>query len=172
MTIVHFGTNKFCAAVIFVSLYLLSGCGYQLRGSGGLPTEIKQVFLQTQSIQLHRAMAELLQANGAMQVQKKNAQIRIFVLQETQEQRVLSVDPNTGSAREFEVAFTAYYSVQDKESAPILPNGRIQIVRDYVFDADAVIGKSRELGVLQEEMRRDAALQLFNLIRALYPRAG
>ena len=80
------------------------------------------------------------------------------------------MDPNTGRAREFEIAYIANFSVRDNAGKAVVENERMQIVRDYVFDVDAVIGKSRERGVLYAEMRRDVALQIFNRIRAVYPR--
>ena len=60
--------------------------------------------------------------------------------------------------------------MRDNAGKAVVENERMQIVRDYVFDVDAVIGKSRERGVLYAEMRRDVALQIFNRIRAVYPR--
>jgi len=52
----------------------------------------------------------------------------------------------------------------------VLGSQSVSLLRDYVFDPDAVIGKSREEGVLREEMRRDAAQQILRRIRAAISR--
>ena len=42
----------------------------------------------------------------------------------------------------------------------------VSLVRDYVFDTDQVIGKSREQNVLRKEMRRDAAQRILTRLSA------
>jgi LPS-assembly lipoprotein len=157
--------------LVAVALSLvIAGCGYQLRGTGGLPDAFSHVFVQARSTQMRHAMEQLLEANGATLVPRSDAQVSILVTREDLKERLLSVDPNTGRAREFEIAYIANFSVRDNAGKAVVENERMQIVRDYVFDVDAVIGKSRERGVLYAEMRRDVALQIFNRIRAVYPR--
>jgi len=144
------------------------GCGYELRGTGGLPSDLHDVHLTVQSSGLYYGMTELLESSGARLVGAENAQLRILVDQEDLNERLLSVDPNTGSAREYELAYSAVFSVLDPAGKVVVPRQVVRIVRDYVFDADAVIGKSRERWELLAEMHRDAALQIFNRIRAAY----
>ena len=45
-----------------------------------------------------------------------------------------------------------------------MPEQMVSLLRDYVADADAVLGKSREEGVLHAEMRRDAAAQIMRRV--------
>lgn len=146
----------------------LNGCGFQLRGTEKLPEGFSDVYIKTRSTALRNAMIATLSSSGVSRVEAANdAQVVILVDREDLEQRLLSVDPNTGKAREFEVSFAAYFTVR-QGGETLLPRQQVRIVRDYVFDGDAVIGKSRERGVLQAEMRRDAVHQIFNRIRAAY----
>jgi len=97
---------------------------------------------------------------------RDGADASIDVTSEVFDRRVLSVDPNTGKEREFELAYTVAFNVVRGDGAPVLSGQSINLLRDYVFDADAVIGKSREEGVLIVEMRRDAAQQLLRRLRS------
>tara|TARA_Y100001934_G_scaffold152831_1_gene183235 strand:- start:176 stop:691 length:516 start_codon:yes stop_codon:yes gene_type:complete len=146
--------------------FALTGCGYQLRGSGGLPEAFSQVFLKARTTPMYQAMAQLLESSGATLVAQKDARVSILITQEDFKERLLSVDPNTGRAREFEIAYIATFSVRDQAGKATRGKETVRIVRDYVFDVDAVIGKSRERGVLYNEMRRDAAQQIFQRLRA------
>ena len=80
--------------------------------------------------------------------------------------RVLSVDSNTGKEREFELAYQVAFQVTGAGGEELVPKQTVSLVRDYVFDADAVLGKSREQSVLQAEMRRDAAARIGRSIAA------
>ena len=55
--------------------------------------------------------------------------------------------------------------VDAKGKALVKPHN-VRIVRDYLFDSDIVIGKSREEHLLREEMRRDGILQMLRRLRA------
>ena len=148
---------------------VLTGCGYQLRGSDSLPIELSRIYVQTQTNALYRAVALMLDGTGAELVKnRKDAVAVILVNGEDLSERLLSVDPNTGKAREYELSFAAVFSVRGNNGESLVDRQRVRVVRDYVFDSDAVIGKSRERGVLEAEMRRDAVQQIFNRIRAAY----
>ena len=162
-----------CIALLALAASLASGCGYQLRGASSLPESFTRVYVQTRSSALRNAIDELLSSGGGAQVpNEKGAAVKLLVDYEDLSERLLSVDPNTGKAREFEVSYSARFLVKDADGAVVVPHQEVKIVRDYVFDGDAVIGKSRERGVLQTEMRRDAARQIFHRIRAAYRARG
>jgi LPS-assembly lipoprotein len=150
----------------------LSGCGYQLRGTQGLPADLAQAYVKARTAKLDNILSELIASSGATRVSlRTDASLIIIVDDEELSERLLSVDPNTGKAREFEVSYSVQFQV-DAAGRNLIPRQRLRIVRDYVFDGDAVIGKSRERGVLQSEMRQDIARQIFNRIRAAYRERG
>jgi LPS-assembly lipoprotein len=138
---------------------LLSGCGFQLRGATNLPPGVETVSISRGPTGLKNALTISLEGGGA-RIVERDADLRIRVFEARFTERLLSVDPNTGKPREFELAYRVHYEATDRSGNEVVPETSIRLIRDYVFDREAVIGKSRERGVLQREMQRDAADQI------------
>ncbi len=148
----------------------LTGCGFELRGRASLPDDIRSVHVNAPA-ELRDELEIFIEGGGVELVEAdKSADVTINVSSETYDRRVLTVDPNTGKEREFELAYSATFDVKRADGTSMVGNQTVSLLRDYVFDADAVIGKSREEGVLREEMRRDAAQQILRRIRAAISR--
>ncbi|MEM7250086.1 MAG: LPS assembly lipoprotein LptE [Pseudomonadota bacterium] len=110
---------------------------------------------------LREEVTNVLTSSGArIASSRDDADAILRLSNEDRKERLLGVDPDTGKAREFELAYSVSFGLQDGSGKALVPTQRLRVVRDYVFDRDALIGKSRERGVLISEMRRDAALQL------------
>ena len=153
-------------ALVLLAASQLGGCGFQLRGDAALPAEIRTVHVNAPAA-LRDEIQIFLEGGGvALTNSRAGADASINVTREVFDRRVLSVDPNTGKEREFELAYTVDFSVVRGNGAPVLSGQSINLLRDYVFDPAAVIGKSREEHVLQEEMRRDAAQQLLRRLQS------
>ncbi len=148
----------------------LTGCGFELRGRASLPDDIRSVHVNAPAA-LRDELQIFLEGGGAELAESgTSADVTINVSSETYDRRVLTVDPNTGKEREFELAYSVAFDVKRANGTPVLASQSVRLIRDYVFDPDAVIGKSREEGVLREEMRRDAAQQILRRIRAAISR--
>ncbi len=151
-----------------VPLLALSGCGYHLRGELDLPEGVRTVRLDAVPGSLQEAARFVLEASGVDVVSGKDPHDLLLRMREQGfTERVLTVDPDTGKAREYELSYGLTYTVLDSRGKPVVPPRTITLVRDYVFDRDAVIGKSRERGVLQREMRQDAVLQALRALEGL-----
>ena len=146
--------------LVTLLLGLLSGCGFQLRGSADLQG-LKSVRIDTGSTILRDELAVFL-------VDDKKAPVDavLSAYDENYQRRVLSVDSNTGKAREYELAYTVKFNLVDGDGEALVSEQRVRLVRDFVFDEDAVIGKSREEDVLRREMRRDAVQHILRRLTA------
>ena len=148
-------------SILGAALLVISGCGFHLRGAVELPEDVHAVVLSGGSAALHDEIRALLTGSQARVVNAlADADAVLNLISESDDQRLLVVDPDTGSPREYEVVYSVAYGLQSVEGVPIVPPNTVRVVRDYVYDRDAIIGTSRELGVLRTEMRRDAALQI------------
>ncbi len=155
-------------AIILLCLATLSACGFSLRGRAPLPSGINAVHLQAGSAALRNHLRLALEANGArIVVEKKTADATLIIAAESFDRRVLAVDPGTGKSREFELVYNLNFHFSGRDGKALLATQQLKLRRDFVFDDDAVIGKSREEGVLIEEMRRDAASQIMRRLSAL-----
>jgi LPS-assembly lipoprotein len=108
----------------------------------------------------------LLEAGGASLV--SNAEEADAVLEvggESFSQRVLAVDPQTGKAREFQLGYVATFSFKPRTGPTVVDGEEVRIVRELLFDDEAVLGKLEERSTLYSEMRRDAAQQILLRLR-------
>ena len=157
---------------LLAAALLLAGCGFKLRGAVELPEDIRTVQVMAPP-ELRNDILTLLDSGGVgVSASGANADARITVTGERFSRRVLSVDPTTGKEREFELAYALDFGVTARGGQTVIENGSVNLLRDYVFDPEAVIGTGREEELLREEMRRDAARQLMRKVEAALKRQG
>ena len=84
-------------------------------------------------------------------------------------ERILSLNPETGKASEYQLGYVVTFSLKPNTGPAIVDGERVQLVRDLLFDDAAVIGKTEERSTLFAEMRRDAAQQIVLRLRARMP---
>jgi outer membrane lipopolysaccharide assembly protein LptE/RlpB len=160
--------NLSLVALMLVAV-LQSSCGFALRGTSGLAEYVNIVDVRTSNVFIRDELESYLREDGIKIAKSGDAVVADAILQvgsEIYEQRVLSVSPDTGKAREYEIAYVFSYSFIDSGGQPLIVPGSVKLLRDFVVDIDQVIGNSRELGVLNQEMRRDAIQQLIRRIEA------
>ena len=80
--------------------------------------------------------------------------------------RILTVDPETGKERGFELAYRVTFAVTGPDGEELVPGQTVSVLRDYVFDPAALLAKNREQDTLHAEMRRAAAAQVLRRIAA------
>lgn len=164
--------------IVFILSNTLLACGFHLRGAFQLPDEMSLVFLSANNLhsELLQDLQRTLEANGSTVTDDAiKAKARLKIKSEKQTQRVISVD-TSGRASEYELKFEVVYSLST-ESEPELTTVRIKdrkvtLIRDYLYDSSAVLGTSREKGVLIRDMQRDAARLIMLQIQAEYRTAG
>jgi LPS-assembly lipoprotein len=145
---------------------LVAGCGFELRGSNVLTGDPVQIYLDAPTLVRNEVAIYLEGSNSRLLRSAEGADVIVTVGSEVYDRRVLSVDPNTGKEREFEVSLSIPVTARSGEGKVLLPQQTITLLRDYVFDSDQLIGASREESVLRLEMRRDAAQQLLFKLRS------
>jgi LPS-assembly lipoprotein len=156
-------------AAILVVAIAVGGCGFKLRGKASLPESLRVIVLKVAITAVHDELVPYLEQSGVTTVEAGSDVPYDAVLHvgpETISRRVLSVSPSTGRAREYELAYVFSYRFVDADGKALVDPGSVRLLRDYIFDDDQVIGKSREEYVLRNEMRRDAIRQLLRRLEA------
>ena len=148
------------AAVLSVST-LLSGCGFHLRGGPSLPDNINTVAIDSARAHapLARALDKHLNVYGLNSVDKSaqsstTNSIHIYLLPEQLKRQLLSVYPS-GQVAEYELIYIVRYRGQVPGKEALM--AQFEVVRDYQDDPDQVLAKSRELELMLDEMRDEAA---------------
>ena len=162
-------SRSLLGVVLSLALVSVAGCGFQPRGQSLAAGHLGEVYVEASGAQLGAELRQFLDDVGvALAATPAAADVVVSISGERYEKRVLAVDANTGKAREYEVQYDVDYSARTRTGRTLFDNQRLSLTRDYVFDADAVIGKSREETALRDEMRRDAVQQILGrLDRAL-----
>lgn len=151
-------------ALVLAGATALGGCGFELRGQTELPDDVRTVYVDGPD-QFVDELETFISGGGAEVISDAEKADAVVTLgDERYERRVLSADPQTGKDREFELVYLVNFTVTRPDGTVAVGPEQIRLSRDYVFDSDAVLGKSREEGVLRVEMRRDAAEELVRRI--------
>ena len=157
-------------AVIRLSLavmcIVLVGCGFQLKGSGqtGAPElagmTVRLVSAQPRS-ELTREVTRELTHSGTSLVDDADAAITLILEAEQFTQRNVSLTAQARAA-ELELTLSAAFSLTQGELDPV--DARAVVSRQMLNDPRNVVGKTEELRLLREEMRRDLAAQIVRRI--------
>ncbi|MBB66663.1 hypothetical protein C7Y69_07045 [Alteromonas sp. KS69] len=147
--------------VVLSALFALGGCGFHLRSAPSLPENVKSVLIT--SARAHAPLARALHnrltvygLNGVYQQDStsSNDGVSLYLLPEKLERRLLSVYAS-GQVAEYELIYTVRYRVQFPDEEAIMAT--FDVMRDYQDDPDQVLAKSRELELVLDEMRAEAA---------------
>ena len=161
--------------LLTVILTTIVGCGFKLRGDFGLPAGIQQLQLLAaqKNTPLHRILGKQLQHfnievwDNTASVSQVDEQVDavVYLTSDQLERRLLSLF-STGQVAEYELVYTIKYQIQ----FPAQDRQQIEfdVTREYQDDPDAVLAKSRELNLIQNEMRREAANRIIRQIASLY----
>ena len=143
----------------------MAGCGFQLRGSVEL-SGFETVRVTGASATMREELAVFLREGGTKVIEAATGDAQLSLFDEQMKRRVLSIDPSTGKAREYELAYSVDFQLLDAKGLALVPRQTVRLIRDFVFDVNAVIGKSREQAVLRTEMRRDAVQSIIRRLRS------
>lgn len=143
-------------AVLGLAL-LLSGCGFHLRGAAQLPPAMQQTYIEGGGSDMVRDLRLSLEASGAEVVDSPQAAgATLRILSEAFERRVLSVRSNA-QVSEYELSYRVQFSVVGADGKQLLAPQTLNVVRDYRYDPNQVLGASSEESLLREEMQRDVS---------------
>ena len=159
--------RKIGATIVLVSL--LAGCGFELRGSASLPTEMERTRLELSDAdsRFARELRLLLEANGVTVVDAAAEDAAVLrVSRERISRRALTVSGNA-RVREYELVFELGFSLTDPDGARLLSNETLRLVRDFQFDEQEILGASNEEDLLREDLRRSMAAAVIRRLEAV-----
>ena len=144
-------------------LMCLAGCGFQLKGSDAASSSVKLEGITLQLIssqhrsELTREVSRALSATGLMLLEEGDAMLTLVLQPEQFMRRNVSLTAQTRAA-ELELTLSADFTLNQQASDPI--DARATVTRQMLNDPRNVVGKTEEIRLLREEMRRDLADQV------------
>jgi len=146
--------NKLWAGLLLTAI--LSGCGFHLRGAYQLPEVMQTTYIDAaqKNSNLIRALKRSLKASDiTLSENRTDASAILRVGNEKKTKRIVSVD-SQGRAREYTLNYSVSFSLKANDDFEI-PEQIITIERDFLFDTEDVLGKSKEESQLYAEMEQD-----------------
>jgi LPS-assembly lipoprotein len=143
--------NRLLRASLLASTLALSACGFHLRQSAALPASMQHMHLSVSGGgDLQRNLARALEDSGVTIEDESGpgvAELKIPVAAFSTD--MLSV---SGGARvtEYTVSYQVRFQVDDASGEALVPQQRIDMSRDYSYDATNTIGTETQV----EEIRR------------------
>ncbi|MGD9660869.1 MAG: LPS assembly lipoprotein LptE [Porticoccaceae bacterium] len=154
---------------LFLSTAVVSGCGWQLRGAGMIPEDLKTLHVVSRDPngKLSRELARALRSAGVeVPASTADAQLSLVITQERSLVRVATVNENA-RVSEQELTEEATFMVVDKEGIQAVPLSTVTVQRIFEYNEDNVLATQDERELIRKEMRRDLISQMLNRLRQL-----
>jgi len=152
-------------ALLLASSLFLTSCGFHLRGS--LPLErYPAIFIDAKKhSELASLLSEHLKSNQVKLLSELDPKAPALMLQQDSlERRTLSLFPN-GQVAEYELIYQVKYQL-------FLPDQDVQefqfeLTRDYQDDPNLALAKAKELDLLLQELRSQAASRIIRQLNRI-----
>ncbi len=156
--------------VVLVAV-LQAGCGFQLRGSAGMPEDMTVTYVKGLN-QYSDLVDDFVQALRVRKVDAVTAPdtlaATLQVNASNTEKLVQSVD-TAGNVLEFEIRQTIRFTLYDREGNVLLPQQIVTQRRDFLFTSTDVLAKQREENIVRRALQRKvvdmALLRITTLVR-------
>ncbi len=152
--------------LLLASSLLLTSCGFHLRGS--LPLErYPAIFVDAKKhSELASLLSEQLKSNEVKLLTELDPKAPALMLQQDSlERRTLSLFPN-GQVAEYELIYRVQYQLllPDQE----LQEFQFELTRDYQDDPNLALAKAKELDLLLQELRSQAASRIIRQLNRIH----
>ncbi len=148
--------RRLAALLALVPLLAAAGCGFQFRGTPGLPPQMAIIHIQAADrySPFYRELVTVLRRNDVTLTDDPGqARTVIKVLADDTGRRLLSVTTRNVPA-EYEVFYRVRFSV-DVDGAEAVPLEQLAMTRNFAFDETAVLGKSGEEEIIRQAIASD-----------------
>ncbi|WP_199100812.1 LPS assembly lipoprotein LptE [Dyella sp. ASV21] len=149
-------SRVFKASLLLVSSLALGACGFHLRQSAALPPAMKQVHVSVPgSPDLQRRLERSLAASGVTIEDHAGAGTAEFNVPVSS----FSTDTLTVSGQaqvtEYTVRYQVQFDVHDGAGQPLVPHQRIDMQREFSYDATNTIGTQAQVDAIHNSLYDD-----------------
>jgi len=145
------------ALLFIISLGLLAGCGFHLRGHIELPDSLKTIYVKAPQVELRDEIARALAATGATVVKDVTAQAAVIDIQRARYRREVRTVDERGKSTGYILFLDVDYLIKDRQGNVLVKRTRTSARRDYSFDINQALVAQRQEELLRQELREDVA---------------
>ena len=161
---------QFLLAAVFAAV--LTGCGFQLRGtlSGNLPYKTMMIALPDTS-EVRVWLERYINAAGSTEIidDPKLADATFQQLSDSRIKTILSVNAQ-GRVREYRLQLNYRFRVVNAKGQILVPPNEVSLSRDITFDDSNVLAKDLEEGLLWRDMNNDLVNQIMRRLSIIKPK--
>jgi LPS-assembly lipoprotein len=158
------------AVLLILTLSLLSGCGFHLRGSGEVQLPVKSIYIgMPANSPLRVALVRNIEAAGGTEIvnDPKKAEAVMEVIQPEKRDRSLLSLNGEGQPVEFTLLYRFSFHVRDNNGHELIPVTPFTLKRDMSFNSSYALAKETEADNLYKDMQQDLAYQILRRLSAM-----
>ena len=159
-------TNKF--SLLLSVFFLLSACGYHLRGAIDLPEEFQKMYVRGASRELTTAIEQVFRSTSGNLVNKAaDAGMILNVIDEDYRRKTISIS-SSGYSNEYELIYRLMFDLIDKQGNELVSAQTIEVSQSYFNEqsSNTVLSKENEERVLRKELYIKAVRSVIERARA------
>lgn len=161
--------SPFALGITLAAAFLVTACGFQLRGSYSLPYE--SIYLSVADYSLIGAsLKRAIRASGSTRVADTAADAQA-IFQPTTEAKdsiILSLS-SSGRVREKLLRYRYGYRIADNKGRNLVPPNVVELTRTVTYADSDVLAKTQEEDLLWRDMETDLVQQLMRRLAATKP---
>lgn len=165
--------NALTSILLLITISVIAGCGFHLRGAISIPEGLEPVFIQSGG-PVGQAIDQRLQDSGvAVTSVAREAGLILRILGESRSSRVVAVD-RSGKGLAYALELRVRFDAVDATAAQLIAPQDISLERTFDDNPDvAVLGKQLESEIIYQDLIGNVADQvLLRLRAAIAARAG
>ncbi len=133
---------------------VISGCGFQLRGSAGFPAELSPLYLSEQQNTVYSSLSTQLRQNGVtLSAQQENAHWRLWLSEPRHSKKQTTY---TSGSSSYELLAEVDYQLLDQAGKAVNNQHTLRTSRTYVSN-DNLYSEASDIAALRLDMERDLA---------------
>ena len=155
------------ASLVFI--FLLSACGFQLRGEARLPPAMAETWLAVpdRNSTFARELSLRLRADGIDVLDQPGARSAVLRIHSERLRSEALTISGQARVREFVLIFDLDFELLDADGEVLIARETLRLTREYSFDEQAILAATREEEFLRADLRQAMASQLIRRLEAV-----
>lgn len=151
---------------LFTIAVMLSSCGFHLRGMVDMPRWLNHVAVIDEQHQHDLApyLVDYLKSYHLTVEPTEGSAHYWLIIQNSQIQKhIMSISSST-TPRQYELIYTVQFKLVQAKGRDMIPLTTIQVTKQSTINSDRILGSNQEQTLIEDEMRREAAIQIMNRV--------
>ncbi len=163
--------RSFYTLLILLPVFLVSACGWHLRGVEALDEQLKTLYIDVPGdhVELSRTLKRSFKSMGVQLTETaKEAPLTLTISQVSDKRRTISTS-GRGKAAEYELTSIIGYRITNSEGLILQGPAQVSAEKVYLFDPNNVVSAYEEEQILRQEMQRDLIQKIIRRYQAVRP---